>query len=722
MRIALSFIAAVLFIAPVSLAAQESVRVDASFSRKTIGSYIYYIEDKEKKMTIEDAVASREWKRSKNESLNFGFTESVYWYRLAIDNATGERLNHFFELTYPLMNYVDLYVPTGDGFRVIKTGNKYPFHHREIEDKNFLFHLTSGPGTHVYYIRIETASSMNFIPILMTQKAYFRSIQTQLPLVWIYYGLMLIMMIYNLFIFFASRDRSYLLYVFFIVSYILFQMTLNGYSFQYLWPNAIWWGCNALPFFMCMALFSAAVFIRDVIEARHLFRKVDRVFLFVILPLILAWAAASLLVKYSLAIRVATGLVGVMAMVQFLIIIYTLIKKSRASIFIAVGFSGLVLGILAYVLKTFGVLPEMFITEWGVQIGSSLMVVLMSLALADKINVMRRELKTLLTEQQESERTAVERAGYLEGVVQTATGLTEESIKASSSLQEITDRFSDLSMEQASTSEQMSSTFEELSASVEGIYKSTMSQKDEGEKTKTLVEELNVAQKGLIQESQKVEQNIRKILESTGSTADSLQKMSDTMNVINTGGKEITKFIAMIDDISDRINLLSLNAAIEAARAGEYGRGFAVVADEIGKLAQATSDNSKEISKQISRIIVDIESGTNIVTGTKESTDAIFRMVNSIGAGVGSVRDLMMKQGGALDMVIRQAGVIDTMSKDIASSTKEQKNSMEQTQKTIDRLSEMAMEISQANHKIIDFTRTIHEKALALEGVIRKPV
>ena len=219
---------------------------------------------------------------------------------------------------------------------------------------------------------------------------------------------------------------------------------------------------------------------------------------------------------------------------------YTLFKKSRASIFIALGFGGLVCGILAYVLKTFGVLPEMFITEWGVQIGSSLMVVFMSLALADKINVMRRELKTLLTEQQESERIAVDRAGYLEGIVQTATGLTEESIKASNQLQEITDRFSELSMEQASTSEEMSSTFEELSASVENIYQSTINQKDEGEKSKTLVEELNVAQKGLIQESQKVEENIRKILESTGSTADSLQKMTDTMNVINAGGKEIT--------------------------------------------------------------------------------------------------------------------------------------------------------------------------------------
>jgi methyl-accepting chemotaxis protein len=706
--------------APVSLFALESIPVDASFDNKTIGTFMEYLEDKDKLLTIDTVKQNREWSASNRDSFNFGFTKSVYWYRFAIDNKSAGPLELLFELTYPLLNYVDFYVPVKGRYEVIKTGNRYAFYQRPIEDKNIIFQLKEGPGTHAYYMRIETTGSMNFMPNLMSQNAYLKRNQTQMPIIWIYYGLMMIMVVYNFIIFIASRDRAYVFYVLFIAVYILFQMTLNGYSFQYLWPNSTWWGANSLPFFMCMTILFCGIFVWDIVDMRKNFKIMHKICVFGVMVPSLIWAVASLIVPYATAIRIATALIGVTASILHVMGWIALFRGSRPARFITIGFVCLVSGVVVYVLKSFGVLPEMFITEWGIQIGSALVVISLSLGLSDKINVMRKELQVLLAEQRENEKTARERAGYLEGIVGTATGLTGEFIHVSEQLQDITNRFSDLAMEQASTSEEMSSTFEELSAAVETIYQSTITQKGEGEKSKHLVDELNVAQKDLIQESQKVEESIKRIMSSATTTGDSLRQMADTMNIINTGGAEINKFIAMIDDISDRINLLSLNAAIEAARAGDYGRGFAVVADEIGKLAQATSDNSKEIGKQISKIISDIEAGARIVTGTKESTDVIFKMVNAIGSGVNAVREMMLKQNQALEMVIHEAGVIDAMSKDIVTSTNEQKNSMTVTQKTIDRLAEMAMEISHSNSQIIDFSKVIHEKALQLDGVIRK--
>jgi methyl-accepting chemotaxis protein len=707
---------------PVSLFAIDRITVDDSFSSRVIGADIEYLKDESKKLTIDQAPYESGWTGSKGESLNFGFTPHVYWFRFSIDNAGSGPMNLFLDISYPLMNYLDMYIPSGDGYRVVKTGNRYPFYDREIEDKNFVFHLKEDPGVHTYYLRIETKSSINFIPTLMSQKAYFHLTQTKTPIFWIYYGLMLIMLVYNLIIFFASRDKSYVFYTVFIASYILFQMTLNGFSFQYLWPNAIWWACNSLPFFMLTSVMTAALFMRIVMDSRQKYIWVDRVLVFGVIIPSGAWAACSLLVPYSLAIRVATALVGILSSVIFGCVIYSMIKKSREAWFIGIGYVGLIIGILMYVLKAFGVLPNMFLTEWGVQIGSSLVIILLSLALADKINVMRSDLKVLLDVQQQSQKLSQERAEHLQGIVGTATGISDEFMNVTEQMQEITRRFESMSMEQAATSEEMSSTFEELSSSIENIYHATIEQKDEGEKSKYLVVELNLAQKSLIEESQKVEESIKEIQRQATVTSDSLKKMTDTMSVINAGGKEINQFIAMIDDISDRINLLSLNAAIEAARAGDYGRGFAVVADEIGKLAQATSDNSKEIGKQIAKIIIDMDAGARIVVGTKESTDVIFNMVSTISRGIDSVRIMMTKQNEALEMVIHQADVIEKKSREIMISTNEQKNSMDQTLKTIERMSEMAQEITLSNSRIIEFMKTIHDKAIELDKVIKVSV
>jgi methyl-accepting chemotaxis protein len=705
-------------LAPVSLLALSGTPVDSSFTSKPIGESMEYFEDKTKKLSINEIVQETGWSGSKTESLNFAFTKSAYWFRFAVENTGGEVFDTFFEISYPLLNFVDLYVPEEGGYKQIKTGNRYPFYDREIVDKNFVFALKSPPGLRTYYLRVETESSMNFIPSLFSQKAYLAKKEQELPLIWIYYGFMIIMTLYNLLVFFSSRDRSYLFYVIFIASYVLFQMTLNGYSFEYLWPNAIWWGGNSLPMFMCLSVSCWGIFMWDLLEIRKNFRNIHFLFTRILWPLTILWAIVSLMVKYSLAIQVATLLIGIVTLIYFIVGIILLFYRSRPAVYLNIGSVGFMCGVLLYVLKTYGVLPKMFITEWGIQIGSAMMVVLFSLALADKINVIQKKLQVLLDDQSESEKVAQERARHLQGIISAATGITQEFARVSGQLEEIALKFAEMSMEQATTSEEMSATYEELSSSIEMIYQSTLNQKNEGEKSKRLADDLNRVQKDLIQGSQIVEENMRGILLTAGHTGESLKKMTDTMAIINTGGKEINQFIAMIDDISDRINLLSLNAAIEAARAGDYGRGFAVVADEIGKLAQATSENSKEISKKIFKIIADIEVGARIVTGTKESTDAIFKMVNTIGSGIDSVRDMMTKQNQAMEMVLRQTGLIDTMTQDIVNSANEQKNSMAQTQKTIERLSEMAQEISQSNNQIIEFSRIIHEKARELEGVI----
>lgn len=321
---------------------------------------------------------------------------------------------------------------------------------------------------------------------------------------------------------------------------------------------------------------------------------------------------------------------------------------------------------------------------------------------------------------EKSERETKERAALLEEIIKSARELSAVFSNLSAELLAIGNNFALLAREQAASSEEMSATFEELSASNENIYKTTIMQESEGEATKSMVQELNSEHQNTMEEEKKLLENINAISRTADGTEKNLKKMFDKMMVINEQGKNINQFIEIINDISDRINLLSLNAAIEAARAGEHGRGFAIVAEEIGKLAQATADNSKQISNQITGIIKDIAEGTSIVGETKNSTAMVFSMVGSIRSGIDSVGSLLMKQVAALDSVIAQAEAADSLSHKIVTAYKEQNTSMQQTMKTVERLSQMAQEISQSNEKIINSTKVLNEKSDELLRIISK--
>ncbi|MFN3241365.1 MAG: methyl-accepting chemotaxis protein [Planctomycetota bacterium] len=136
----------------------------------------------------------------------------------------------------------------------------------------------------------------------------------------------------------------------------------------------------------------------------------------------------------------------------------------------------------------------------------------------------------------------------------------------------------------------------------------------------------------------------------------SMQRMVEAMGEIETSSTEISRIIKVIDDIAFQTNLLALNAAVEAARAGEAGKGFAVVAEEVRSLAQRSAEAAKntsaliaaasqraqrgsQLSQEVDGMLVEIVEATTrftslvtqIATSTKEQSDGIQQVTRSVG-------------------------------------------------------------------------------------------
>lgn len=121
-------------------------------------------------------------------------------------------------------------------------------------------------------------------------------------LIGIYYGIISVMVLYNLFIFLSLRNRNYLFYILYVASYGLFQSIMNGIAYEYLWPSFPWWNKHANILFGMSAIFCIGAFTRGILITKRHTPKLDRLILH-IMGLSGIIAALSLIIGYSITVK-----------------------------------------------------------------------------------------------------------------------------------------------------------------------------------------------------------------------------------------------------------------------------------------------------------------------------------------------------------------------------------------------------------------------------------
>ncbi|WP_166360424.1 hybrid sensor histidine kinase/response regulator [Pseudomonas akapageensis] len=364
-----------------------------------LGRVMQVFEDRKGNATIEQvrsAALVDQFRPHLHDVLNAGYSTSAFWLRIDLrysaTSASAPR-NWLLELAYPPLDDLELYLADAAGtYQLVRrTGDAFPFASRQIRQNNYLFEVPFAPGqSRTLYLRLKSQGSVQAPLTLWSSHAYMEEQPARIYVLGLIYGVLLGMLVYNLFIYLSVRDTSYLYYILYIASFGLYQVSVNGAGVEYFWPDNPWWANAATPFFIGSAGLFGCQFARSFLHTSRHSRLLDR-----LLRALMVCAATvvllSLTTSYGLALRLATALALLFTVAIFTAGIVAWWRGLRVARYFIIAWSAFLLGGVVNTLMVLGYLPNVFITMYASQIGSALEVGLLSLALADRINSMREQ-------------------------------------------------------------------------------------------------------------------------------------------------------------------------------------------------------------------------------------------------------------------------------------------------------------------------------------------
>ncbi|RDB43099.1 GGDEF domain-containing protein [Halomonas sp. DQ26W] len=411
--------------------ALAAIDVGALQGKLNLGRNVLLLEDKHREFDIEQLISrgeTFEWGASREETINFSFSDAAWWVQLRVENDSSAPVRRLLELAMPLHDYLDGYVvnPQGEILRQWHTGNRRNFDSRPVAHRTFVLpiHVPAGESLQVF-LRLDTHDGLyDATPLyLMDYASFLAKAQRELMAFSLYFGALLALLIYNLLLYIATRERPLLHYVAYLGTFFILMFSSRGFAFQYWWPDMPTFNNQMVPLNIGLFAVTLAFFSDSYLNLRQHAPRLTQA-LYGLAGLCLVSALPALFGHYAPvfhllipgAILLSCLLLGVAAW-------RGLCGDTLARIYL-VAWSVLLIGITLYFLRVAGVLPYNIVTEYAVLLGSGIEFLLLSLGLAWKINQFKTDKLAAERATSDLQRSLNER---LEGEVQQRTRQLERA-------------------------------------------------------------------------------------------------------------------------------------------------------------------------------------------------------------------------------------------------------------------------------------------------------
>ena len=366
---------------------------------KNIHTFSIY-EDQFSKLSAQEVLELDSFKINTQPSPNLGLTNSTFWINIKIKNDTPIR-ELLLGTNNTMIDTIELYeIVDGEVIYIETLGDYLAFNDRNYNAQSFLFDLDIAENeTKEYLIKLNSWEQL-VLPLFLGYKtSVFESNLLHDLIFGVFFGVMLVLILYNFFIFLTVKDNSYLFYVIYIFFITLTQASLNGYTLRFIFPASPYLSNISLIVFNCLAGLATVRFIQLFLKTKENIPKLNFGY-YIIAGFYVLGIITIVLGLNQVSYRLMDMGGAFIALFSLFVAIKMSLNRSRYAKFFLLAWSMFLIGVILFVLKNAGILPSNNFTNHTMTIGISIEGIILSLALADRINVYKKERLEALEEKE----------------------------------------------------------------------------------------------------------------------------------------------------------------------------------------------------------------------------------------------------------------------------------------------------------------------------------
>ncbi len=414
------FLVIIFLILPVvNIFALEPLKLTGEKDLYPVGKYLEYMGDTTQELTLEDILSEKytnDFIKGQKDFISLPPSTSTFWIRFQLKNEASPSFNWILNYDYVQLGSIEIYKSNPDG--TINTTTVFvdglsekPSDPDSYKTRPYVYELKLEQGeSKTYYLKIADYNEVMFNIKITTWAKFYKEEGFGHLVYGLLFGILVIMILYNLFLFFTIRDWNYFFYIFILLTFIVYEMTLYGYLFQVFGHFRF-----AFKFFLiisCVHFITHVIFTKSFLETRKNAPKLDFILnLFIIIYSL--FIIISFIIDNSTYIRihaihkvVVTNIFAVFLIIVGVVLLQKRVKSARYYL------SAFLFFLISVIVNTFlkiGILPMGIpILYYVEELGFIIHITLLSIALGDKINIMRDEKEQAQSEAIRNQRIAMD--------------------------------------------------------------------------------------------------------------------------------------------------------------------------------------------------------------------------------------------------------------------------------------------------------------------------